>query len=247
MYDLKPIRRLSKNWGYCLLADTDHRAAFAQALIALLHGIEPLKHLPRTGWVDREISTPESVAAHSWRLAVLSWFVAAEEGLDTDRAVRLALSHDIPEAVTGDRTPFDYLEDVGERIRLAANPSERSVSLEADAQAVKHVLERAALAQIVADAPEGVAKELSALWEEYAAESSPEAALVHQLDKLEAYLQGWEYADDGRLSQASTLRSFREDSGRLASSPTTRALFLAIEGWARADERLKDQDSIRPE
>jgi putative hydrolase of HD superfamily len=229
------------------LADNDRRAEFAQAFIALLHGIEPLKHLARSGWVDREVSTPESVAAHSWRLALFSWFAAAEEGLDAEHAIRLALVHDIPEALTGDRTPFDYLEDVSERIRLAANPAERSVSIEADARAAKNALERTALAHIVAHAPAGVAQELLALWEEYAAESSPEARLVHQLDKLEAYLQGWEYAEDDRLTQPLTLRSFRDDSGRLATAPTARALFLAIESWARAEERLTDQDPIRPE
>jgi 5'-deoxynucleotidase YfbR-like HD superfamily hydrolase len=161
--------------------------------------------------------------------------------------MRLALIHDIPEALTGDRTPFDYLDDVSERRRLAANPSERSVSREADARATKHTSEREAMAQIVAHAPTGPAKALVALWEEYAAESSPEAQLVHQLDKLEAYLQGLEYADDGRLTESRTLRSFRDDSGRMATAPSARALFKAIENWARAGIGLTPEDSIKPE
>ncbi len=103
------------------------------------------------------------------------------------------------------------------------------------------------MAQIVAHAPAGVAKALSALWEEYTAESSPEAQLVHQLDKLEAYLQGCEYADDGRLAEPLTLRSFHDDSGRLATAPAARALFSAIEGWARVDSLLENRDSIKPE
>jgi putative hydrolase of HD superfamily len=243
----RTTRPASQNGEQRLLPDFKQRAAYAQALIALLHAIEPLKHLPRSGWVDREVSSPESVAAHSWRLALFSWCVAEEEGLDADHAIRLALVHDIPEALTGDRTPFDYLDDVRERRRLAANPSERSASIEADAQATKHESERSALAQIVAQAPTGVAKALSALWEEYAAESSPEAQLVHQLDKLEAYLQGCEYADDGRLAEPLTLRSFRDDSGRLATAPSARALFSAIEDRARADSLSESRDSIKPE
>ena len=240
------LRRLMEG-DHRLLADIEHRDAFSKALVALLHGIEPLKHLPRSGWVDREIPGPESVAAHSWRLALLSWLTAAEEGLDADHAMRLALVHDIPEVLTGDRTPFDHLEDVRDRRRLAANPSDRPVKVEVDAHANKTASERAALAAIVADAPPAIADTLSALWEDYAAESSPEARLVHQLDKLEAYLQGWEYAEDGRLTDPKTLRSFRRDGGRLATEPAARALFLAIEAWARADVQLRDAKSIRPE
>ncbi len=126
------FRSASQNGEQRFLPDIKQRTTYAQALIALLHAIEPLKHLPRSGWVDREVSSPESVAAHSWRLALFSWCVAAEEGLDADHAMRLALVHDIPEALTGDRTPFDYLDDVSERRRLAANPAERSVSIESD-------------------------------------------------------------------------------------------------------------------
>jgi 5'-deoxynucleotidase YfbR-like HD superfamily hydrolase len=167
--------------------------------------------------------------------------------MDADHAMRLALIHDIPEALTGDRTPFDYLDDVSERRRLAANPAERSVSREADARATKHTSERDAMAHIMAQAPTIPARALVALWEEYAAESSPEAQLVHQLDKLEAYLQGLEYADDDRLAESHTLRSFRDDSGRMATVPSARALFKAIENWARAGAGLTPEDAIKPE
>jgi len=33
--------------------------------------IGALKHLPRTGWVRRGVPNSETVAAHSWRVAVL--------------------------------------------------------------------------------------------------------------------------------------------------------------------------------
>ncbi|MGH2344551.1 MAG: HD domain-containing protein, partial [Chloroflexota bacterium] len=220
--------------------------AFAMALTAFLHAMEPLKHLPRTGWVDREIAAPESVAAHSWRLAMLAWFAAEAEGLDANHAMRLALVHDLPEVLTGDRTPYDHLGDAAERLRLAANPPKRRPLDAAKARARKTIAERSALAELTGDAPEAIADRLSALWEDYAAETSPEARLVHQLDKLEAYLQGWEYAEDGRLGELRTLRSFRLDSERLATHPSARALLEAIEKWAHADERLDKLESIRP-
>jgi putative hydrolase of HD superfamily len=40
-------------------------------LLPFLHAIEPLKHLPRTGWL-RTVENPESVAAHSFRVAILA-------------------------------------------------------------------------------------------------------------------------------------------------------------------------------
>lgn len=39
--------------------------------LPFLHEIEKLKHLPRTGWL-RTIESPESVAAHSFRVAILA-------------------------------------------------------------------------------------------------------------------------------------------------------------------------------
>ena len=39
--------------------------------LPFLHEIEKLKHLPRTGWL-RTIAHPESVAAHSHRVAILA-------------------------------------------------------------------------------------------------------------------------------------------------------------------------------
>lgn len=41
--------------------------------LPFLHLIEVLKHLPRTGWL-RTIKNPESVAAHMYRLSLLTMF-----------------------------------------------------------------------------------------------------------------------------------------------------------------------------
>ncbi|MGH2411983.1 MAG: HD domain-containing protein, partial [Chloroflexota bacterium] len=88
----------------------------------------------------------------------------------------------------------------------------------------------------------------SNLWEEYAAELTPEARLVHQLDKVEAYLQGWEYAADGRLKEPETLRSFQVDGDRLVTEPAARALLKAIEEWAGAADRVDaGKSTLKPE
>jgi 5'-deoxynucleotidase YfbR-like HD superfamily hydrolase len=40
----------------------------------LLHEMENLKRLPRAGWKIKNIPNPESVAEHSFRLAIMTFF-----------------------------------------------------------------------------------------------------------------------------------------------------------------------------
>lgn len=94
--------------------------------------------------------------------------IAPRLGLDPEKAVRLALFHDLPEARTGDVTPAEGV-----------------------APSVKHAREAEALSNIVASAPEGPV--IYDWWREYVCQVTPEARLVHQLDKLEMALQALEY------------------------------------------------------
>ena len=61
-----------------------------------------LKRLKRTGWVRSNVPSPESVAEHSFRLAVLAMFLAPKFKADVNKCVKMALVHDIGEAETGD-------------------------------------------------------------------------------------------------------------------------------------------------
>jgi putative hydrolase of HD superfamily len=205
--------------------------AEAAGLLALLHRVETLKHMPRSGWVDREVLGPESVAAHSWRLAVAAMLAAEVSGLDSGKAVRIALVHDLAEAVTGDSTPFDALAaTAAERRALAANPPERSTWRDPERQQQKARLERAALERLVHDLPAAMADALRSAWEEYEFGTSAEAALVRQLDKMEAYIQGLEYAGSGRLAGVETLRSFQLDAEAVGRAPLVAAMLGALRG-----------------
>jgi putative hydrolase of HD superfamily len=79
----------------------------ADAVLYTLDGLDALGDLPRTGWLMRGIVPCESIAAHSLQVAVLvAMLVDAcrAEGLtvDGERALRMALVHDAPEARLGD-------------------------------------------------------------------------------------------------------------------------------------------------
>ena len=74
-------------------------------LLEFLHRLECLKtngrHSTTVGGVT------ETVAAHSWRLAVLALLVAPEiDGIDANKLVRMCLVHDFGEAITGDIPSF---------------------------------------------------------------------------------------------------------------------------------------------
>jgi putative hydrolase of HD superfamily len=100
--------------------------------------------------------------------------VADLKGLDGCKAIRMALLHDLSEALTGDLTPSQKAKK--ERFELE---------------------EREAMKNILSKLPEGVRENYMALWEEYRRGDSPEAVLVHESDKLEMMLQAKRYVDEG--------------------------------------------------
>jgi putative hydrolase of HD superfamily len=107
------------------------------------------------GWVRAGIGTPESVADHSWGMALLA-IVLCPDDLDRERVLALAIVHDLAEVRVGDITPDEMPRDV------------------------KRERERIAAASLLREHPK-----LWALWEDYEQARSPEAKFVHELDKLE--------------------------------------------------------------
>ena len=76
-------------------------------ILTTLDGLDPLGDLPRTGWVIRGVVPAETIAAHSHAVAVLVAMIVdqlrdAGVAVDGERAIRIALVHDAPEARTGD-------------------------------------------------------------------------------------------------------------------------------------------------
>lgn len=127
-----------------------------------------LKSLRRAGWVRVGLPEAESVADHSYRVALMALLLGPRLGLNTNQMIRLALLHDLGEARLGDITPADRI------------PPEE-----------KHAREAVALSEVVDSLPEAPA--LFDLWREYAQGASPEARAVRQLDKLEMAFQTLEY------------------------------------------------------
>ncbi len=145
------------------------------ALYRLQNRLLTLKLLPRTGWLQRGISNPESIAEHSFGVAMLALLVGDSlPNLDRGRLLTIALLHDLAEALIGD---------------LPAS-ARRFFGAEA-----KYTAERAAMEELLADLPQ--AADYLALWDEYVQGSSVEARLVKTLDRLEMLSQALAYERAG--------------------------------------------------
>ncbi len=134
-----------------------------------LYEMGQLKRVKRSGWWIAGVKDPESVAEHSFRTAAIAYLLADLEGVDTGKAVLMALFHDLPEARTNDahRIVRRYVDWKG-----------------VDKKAIDEQSKRL---------PDGVAEEVILLFEEFEKEDSFEARVVRDADLLECIVQAREY------------------------------------------------------
>lgn len=75
---------------------------------------------PRAGWVQRNVAQPESIADHMYRMATMALLMAGSERYDHGKLVKMAIVHDIAEAIVGDITPDDNVSKDDKREQEAA-------------------------------------------------------------------------------------------------------------------------------
>jgi putative hydrolase of HD superfamily len=130
-------------------------------IVEFLFEVGMLKRTPRSGWQFLDGGS-ESVAEHVFRTALIAYMLARLDGtVDTDKVLRLALVHDLPEARTGD---LNYV-------------NQKYVAVD----------EARAARDMTRDLPFG--EDLAKLMAEYRDESSPEAICAHDADQLEMLLE----------------------------------------------------------
>lgn len=135
----------------------------AHTLLNALHTAERLKDATRHCYTSG--GRHESVAEHSWRLALLAYWLHDDfPELDMDKVIRMCLIHDLGEAFTGDIPTFDKTQADEDR-------------------------EEALLFAWVESLPAPFRGEMAALYREMAALETPEAKLYKALDNLEAVVQ----------------------------------------------------------
>ncbi len=151
-----------------------------EKIFDFLHVVSDLKKTKRYGDYDIE---GDSGSDHSWRLALMTFIYSDELCLDIDvlKAVKIAIVHDLPEAITGD---IDY----GEIYKGNISKEEKQKNEIEAINKLKNIL------------PEKIGKEIIELWEEYEYSRSREALFVKALDKIEtiSYIveKGKNYSDE---------------------------------------------------
>ena len=142
-----------------------------QTIFKLFKEIHSLK---RTGWLNHNVKYPESVAEHTYAVTLMT-LLQTPLTIDKDKAINMAILHDIQETIIGDYTPEDNI-----------TPQEK---VQKELQAIKKIAKSL-------EKPE-----IFALFEEFEAKTSKESRWVKDLDRLDAVLLASYYDQKKRAPQ----------------------------------------------
>lgn len=189
------------------------------ALCAFLIDTERLKLVERSAWVS-DRSRHENSAEHSWHLALGLLAVARELDLafDLDKALRMALIHDLCEIDAGDVSAYD------EPARAAT------------AQAEREGIARLAASGLV------LGPEIEALWLEYESQATIESRWVRVVDRLMPFIvnlanggQAWKDRDITRTQVLRISEPVRVQAPELFAWMSLRLDDCVARGWLRGD------------
>lgn len=138
--------------------------------IAFLKVSENLKIELRHSWLSNG-ERQESVAEHSWRLALMAlrFYDRLDQPINLEKALALALIHDLGEAHAGDIFVLDAQTE--------------------DAQKSKYENELAGLIKIKELLGDANGEKIFALWHEYEEQQTYESKFIKALDKIEVCAQ----------------------------------------------------------
>jgi putative hydrolase of HD superfamily len=186
--------------------------------VGLLLESATLKRVPRAGWMTRGVPHVESVAEHSFGVALMALTLldhvrerGDQESLDRGKVLAIALLHDLAE------------------LRLMDLPAGAGRLLP---PGVKSQAEATAMADLLAPLPSG--DRLQDWWREFEDGSSPEGRLVRDADKLEMMVQCLRYEQAGSRG----LEEFWAASDQ-------RAWFYPLSAEIYAQLRARRQDTRR--
>ncbi len=162
-----------------------------------------LKKVQRQGWINRlSIDGVESVADHSYSMAVMGMVISDLEDCDSEKILKMILLHDLAESKIGDYTPGQIAP-------------ERKKELENDA-----------FIEILSSLPDSIKSQYGEIWQEYQSKSSHESLVVHELDLLEMALQAKSYQTEGHSKEK--LELFFESAKNGINSPKLKEIFRNI-------------------
>ncbi|KAJ6011915.1 hypothetical protein N7499_013114 [Penicillium canescens] len=146
--------------------------------VPFFHLVERLKTTKREGWRRFGING-ESISDHMYRMSIMTMLAppSLSAKLDIPRCTKMALIHDMAEALVGDITPVDYHITKAEKARREAS--------------VMEYITTTLLGKVPGGTLSG--QDIKSVFEEYEEDQTLEAHFVHDIDKMELLLQMVEY------------------------------------------------------
>ena len=193
--------------------------------------IGKIKNLPQKGLVLRKIKNPALIGEHSFREALMAWTccIISVPPLNSAKAIKMVLIHDLARGYAGDITPYDpILKKYGKTnlkeiyrkwVRL---PQKEKLQFFKESEKKEHT----ALKKLTKHLSPAVASEIKHVWQEYHAGTSREAKLVYQLHVAENFLQALEY---WKQDKTFPIISWWQQIKEAISDPTLVSLLVQID------------------
>ncbi|KAF7867492.1 uncharacterized protein EAF02_009683 [Botrytis sinoallii] len=188
----------------------------SESPVPFFHMLERLKTTKREGWRRFGIERGESISDHMYRMSLITMFApkSLSSKIDIAHCTKMALIHDMAEALVGDITPVDNVPKTEKNRREATTMD----------YFTKNLLGR------VNGGLTG--EEIKKIWQEYEDSETLESKFVHDVDKVELILQMVEYerADKNGLDLAEF------------SWVATKIVLPEVKAWA--DEILAEREEF---
>lgn len=168
-----------------------------------LFEVGTLKNMPRTGWLKAGIKSPESVAEHTMRTALLGWILAGREGANSDKVVKMCLLHDLAESRIGD---FDKV------MKKYFDKNRAELSAESE---------------IIENLPEKTKVESASLYKEWHKVNTKEAIVARDADRLEMFIQAHEYENMGHSKK--TLKEWKDSVRTSLKTKSAKEILKLVE------------------
>lgn len=169
------------------------------AILNFFLKINKLKKMERLYWRLRGIKNGETIAGHTFSLALMAWLFGIikndKKVFDQGKLLKMALCHELSAVYTGDTTPYDQIisknkkkkdEILSKMIRLPKSEKEHIFKSE-------YKEEKRSLQKLTKGLNPILRNEIIGLWSEYRLKSSLEAKLLSQLNVASVLFQGLIY------------------------------------------------------
>jgi 5'-deoxynucleotidase len=145
-----------------------------RSLASFFNFVMQLKAIKRSGWINKvKVKNPESVADHTYAMSGMVMVFSDILGMKTERALKMAILHDLGESIIGDYEPNEI-------------PSDE-----------KTIKETEAIDRILNYLPQEARNEYADIWKEYLEHKTNTSQLVHGVDRFEMAFQAKTYQSQG--------------------------------------------------